>query len=104
MTRKRFEYVKMTAEEFRVALHDLDIHPHTFARISGSLAERVNKWAFEHEDIPMWVPPFLAAMAAAPEALIAARREAAARIILDNQFPDRGHFPYLKRAEFDDDD
>lgn len=104
MTRKRFEYVKMTAQEFSDALADIDLHPHAFARLTGSLAERVNKWVFGGEEIPQWVPGLMAALTASPEALVALRREAAARIIYDNQYRDRGQFPYMKGAKFDDND
>ena len=101
--RKRFEYQRMTGQDLTDDLRAMNMSVKAFARITGSIAERVQKWADGKEDIPTWVPVFTAVLKNVPGSIPEARQEAAERIIRDLQHPERGEFPYLER-EVDDDE
>jgi hypothetical protein len=49
---RRFEYDRMTAEQFRAALAQLDYTPVYFARITGKNRRKVQYWYDGEEDIP----------------------------------------------------
>ena len=102
VARKRFEYVRMTANELSADLEEIGMTVSSFARITGTIAERVQRWADGGEDIPTWVPIMTAIMKNVPGAIPEARQEAAERIIRDLSHPERGEFPYLEK-EVDDD-
>lgn len=102
MTRKRFEYVRMTGEELTADLKAIGMPVTAFARITGSLAERVQKWANGEEDIPTWVPILTAIFKNVPGALPEARQAAAERIIRDYADPTGKEFPYLQKEAPDD--
>jgi hypothetical protein len=101
--RKRFEYKKMTGQEFRDDLKAIDMTVKAFARITGSNADRVIKWFHGEEDIPAWVPVLTSILKNIPGALPEARQVAAERIMRDYADPTGEEFPYLKK-EADDDD
>lgn len=103
VARKRFEYVRMTGEEFTADLEEIGMSVKTFARLTGSIAERVQKWADGAEDVPTWVPVLTAIFKNVDGAVIEARQEAAERIIRDLAHPERGEFPYLEAEDTDDD-
>ena len=103
MSRKRFEYKKMTAAEFRSDLKSIGMSIKAFARITGSVADRAQKWLHGEEDIPTWVPIMTAIMRNVPGAIPEARQEAAERIIRDLSHPELGEFPYLDKEGPDDD-
>ena len=69
MTRKRFEYKKMTAAELEADLNQIGMPVKAFARISGSSADRVRTWVSGEEDIPTWVPVFTAMLKNVPGAI-----------------------------------
>lgn len=103
MTRKRFEYKKMTAAEFKGDLKAIGMPIKAFARITGSNADRVGKWGNGEEDIPSWVPVLTAIMKNVPGATAEARQEAAKRIVRDLADPTGEEFPYLRKEPDDDD-
>jgi hypothetical protein len=49
---RRFEYDRMTGEQFRAALAQLDMTPLYFARITGKNQRKVRYWYDGEEDIP----------------------------------------------------
>jgi hypothetical protein len=102
MTRKRFEYVRMTGEEFTADLKAIGMPVTAFARITGSIADRVQKWADGQEDIPTWVPILTAIFKNVPGALPEARQAAAERILRDLNDPKGREFPYLEKEEDND--
>lgn len=102
--RKRFEYQRMTGQELTDDLRAMNMSVKAFARITGSIAERVQKWANGEEDIPAWIPVFTAVLKNVPGAIPEARQEAAERIIRDLSHPERGEFPYLEKEMPDEDD
>lgn len=102
--RKRFEYVRMTGPEFKADLAEIQMSVKAFARITGSIAERVQKWVHSEEDIPSWVPVLTAVLKNSPGALGAARQAAAERIRLDLANPNLGEFPYLAKEDPDEPD
>lgn len=101
---KRFEYDRMTGEEFAEALADIDMKPETFARLFGQNADRVKKWADGREDVPTWVPPVVAMLANCPGTVPEARATAAQLIRLDNLRPELGEYPYQGWSEGHEDD
>lgn len=103
MARKRFEYTRMTGAELTADLKAMGMTVPAFARITGSIADRVHQWANGQEDIPTWVPVMTAVMKKVPGAIPEARQEAAERIIRDLSHPERGEFPYLEKDMPDDD-
>lgn len=103
MVRKRFEYQRMTAQELRDDLDAIAMPINAFARITGSLAERVQKWARGEEDIPTWVPVFTSVLRNVPGAVVEARQAAAERIVRDLKDPSGKEFPYLEEEAPDDD-
>jgi len=104
VARKRFEYVRMTGDELTADLKEMGMSVPAFARITGSIADRVQQWAEGKEDIPTWVPVMTAVLKNVPGAIPEARQEAAERIIRDLSHPERGEFPYLEKEMPDDDD
>jgi hypothetical protein len=104
MSRKRFEYKKMTAAEFKDDLEAIGMSVKAFARITGSIADRAQKWLHGDEDIPTWVPIMTAIMRNVSGAIPEARQEAAERIIRDLSHPELGEFPYLDKEDLDEED
>lgn len=104
VARKRFEYTRMTGAELKADLKAIGMTVPAFARITGSIADRVQQWVDGKEDIPTWVPVITAMMKNVPGAIKEARQEAAERIIRDLSHPERGEYPYLEKEAPDDDD
>lgn len=102
--RKRFDYQRMTAEEFQADLKELNMPLSAFARIFGSHKDTVVKWYYGDQDIPTWVPIVTFILKTHPGALGAARQAAAERIQFDHSRPNLGEFPYLEREEPDDEE
>jgi hypothetical protein len=91
----RFEYDRMTGEEFEAALREIEMHPKSFARIFGVQYRTVRKWLKDDgAGIPAWVYVVLSLLRTT-EAKIAARDAAARMIRHDNLKPQRGEYPYL---------
>jgi hypothetical protein len=88
----RFEYDRLTADQFRAGLRDADMTPQTFARIFGVQLKRVEDWLI-NGDIPPWVAPVLR-MLLVPAAVAAARAAAADMIRVDNLRPELGAYPF----------
>lgn len=103
MVRKRFEYRKMTGEELTRDLRAIGMSHKAFARITGSVADRVKQWCDGEEDIPNWTPILVAILKNVPGAIVEARQEAAERIKLDLSHPDLGEYPYLEKEDVPDD-
>lgn len=102
MSKRRFEYVRMTGNEFQDALDSADVKLATFSRMTGMPLPRLTKWADGSEDIPYWVPVYCAALKVSG-ALVAMKDEAAKRVKLDTWNEDRGEFPYLNGGDDDND-
>lgn len=49
---KRYEYERMTAEQFRQALEQVGLSEGRFARLFGTIPKRVRSWVAGEEDIP----------------------------------------------------
>lgn len=98
---KRFEYKRMTAEEFQADMEAIGMLDATFGRLFGFDPRRVRSWRTGEEDIPIWVPPVMRVLKAIPSAIVEIRQEAAERIVRDNENLGFGEFPYL---EHDNDD
>ncbi|MFD1477023.1 hypothetical protein [Ancylobacter polymorphus] len=91
----RFEYDRLTADQFRAGLRDADMTPQTFARIFGTRLEVVERWLAGTQDIPPWTAPVLR-MLQVPAAVAAARAAAAEMIRGDNLRPELGTYPYKR--------
>lgn len=77
---KPYRFTRMTGAEFGAALGKLQIEPGQFMRLTGASPKKVAEWLRGEEDIPAWVPMFLAACGH-PEGLAAAQAEAERRLI-----------------------
>ena len=75
-----YKFRRMTGAEFSAALNQLGLTAGQFRRLTGASPKKVEEWLAGSEDIPPWVPTFLA-MGAIPEALQAARDEAEQRLL-----------------------
>jgi hypothetical protein len=80
MDSKPYRFERMTGAEFSAALNRLGLSVGEFRRLTGASAKKAQEWLAGSEDIPPWVPVFLAA-GAIPEALQAAKDEAAKRAL-----------------------
>ncbi|WP_378952149.1 hypothetical protein [Mesorhizobium sp. ANAO-SY3R2] len=96
---QRFEYDRMTAEDFRAALEGLDLPAKGFARIWGVRAGTVGKWVKGEQDIPPWVYVAFALMRQ-DGAMVTARDAAANMIRRDNLRPQLGEYPYAAGGDF----
>lgn len=92
---RRFEYTRMTGDEFSESLETLEMPPEAFARITGMDARRVKQMAAGGRDIPFVAGLVLHLLHNVPRALGEARQWAAENIIRDNENPARGDYPYL---------
>ncbi len=100
---RRFEYARVTAEEFSEALSDIGMPPLAFGRIFGFEEKRIRQWMSGEQDIPIWVPVVMAVLQNVPGAIPEARQAAAEIIVRDNFRPQDGEFPYLAKGEVDAD-
>lgn len=98
---RRFDYTRMTAQEFTSYLDAIGMPPLAFARIFGFEEKRIRQWMTGEQDIPIWVRPVMAVLKNVPGALPEARQCAAEMIIRDNFRPQDGEFPYLAREDDD---
>lgn len=80
MPDKPLKHRRMTSDEFNAALETHHLTQGQFVRLTGASRKKVMEWADGVEDIPAWVPMFLAACAV-PGGLDAARREAESRLL-----------------------
>lgn len=92
----RFQYVEMTATEFNAGLDSIGMQRDTFARLFGFEKKRISEWSSGESRIPRWVPGIMRVMKNVPGAIAEIRQEAAERIELDLQNPQRGRFPFLE--------
>lgn len=95
--KSRFDYVRMTGDQLRHALRDIDMQPAAFCRIFGVNGNVMGRWLKDEQDVPPWVYVTLRLLSAGPHMLAIAREAAAEHIRSDNDFPDRGEFPYRAR-------
>lgn len=93
----RFEYRRMTAEQFEQALGTVGISAREFAKISGATHRKVGEWLAGKEDIPPWVTSYMA-MLVLPGALRMARAVADQTIIQDRENMHLGQWPFRKSA------
>lgn len=84
---KRYEYERMTAEQFRQALEQVGLSEGRFARLFGTIPKRVRSWAAGEEDIPHAALVMLALMTM-PGAVDMAERVTDS-VISDTRTPDR---------------
>jgi hypothetical protein len=70
----------MTGQEFNAALATHHLSQGQFVRLTGANRKKVMEWADGVEDIPAWVPMFLAACGA-PGGLDAAMAESDSRLL-----------------------
>jgi hypothetical protein len=61
-TPKAWTFQRITPEQFRKALLDLNIKVVDFAFITGSNPVTVQRWMAGTQDVPPWVPVMLALM------------------------------------------
>jgi hypothetical protein len=80
MDTKPYRFERMTGAEFSAALNYCKLTVNEFRRLTGASPKKATEWLAGSEDIPPWVPVFLA-MGAYPEALQAARDEAERRLL-----------------------
>lgn len=92
----RFEYTRMTAQQFSDALEEIDLPAPAFSRIYGVRLEVVERWLKGEQDIPPWVFIALWLMREIPSGTAIARSAAANHIKLDRKYPKRGEYPYLE--------
>lgn len=57
----------MTADQFRLALREMEISQNLFATITGTNPRTVIRWAHEQQDIPRWVSMMIALLRSHPE-------------------------------------
>lgn len=80
MSEKPQKHRRMTSDEFNAARDDLNITQGQFARLTGANRKKVMEWSEGVEDIPAWVPMFLAACAV-PGGMDAALKESESRLL-----------------------
>lgn len=100
---RRFEYTRMTAQEFRADLDALGMPALAFGRIFGFTEDRIKLWLTGQQEIPIWVPIVTRILTNVPGAIPEARQAAAERISHDNLRPQDGQFPYLAKEPRDAD-
>lgn len=100
---RRFEYTRMTAQEFRADLDSIGMPALAFGRIFGFTEDRIKLWLTGQQEIPIWVPVVTRILIQVPGAIPEARQAAAERIIRDNVRPQDGEFPYLAKEAGDAD-
>ncbi len=96
---RRFEYKKMSADEFLLTLDIIGINIKTFSKLTGVGLTTVERWITpntnKRQDIPIWVWLMLEYMEE-PGGMILARDLSANLITIDNMFPELGPYPFLK--------
>lgn len=80
MPDRPLKHRRMTSDEFNAALETHHLSQGQFVRLTGASRKKVMEWSDGTEDIPAWVPMFIAACAV-PGGLEAARREAESRLL-----------------------
>lgn len=90
----RFEYERLTPEDFQAALADLEMPVESFARITGERLDRFKEMMAGKRKFPPWVWLVLELLDM-PGAIVVARDCAAAMILMDNLRPELGEYPYL---------
>ncbi|MCZ8104022.1 MAG: hypothetical protein O9972_39775 [Burkholderiales bacterium] len=93
----RFEYDRLSPEQFRQALDEAGIAHGAFTRIFGLNLRTVERWLSGENDIPVWVTIALAMMAADPASRAVAKDAAAWIIAADKDDPNSGPYPYRER-------
>src|SRR5690606_33821011 len=76
ISRRRFDYVRMTGAELADDLAVIDMQASAFCRIFGANGETMKKWMRDDLEIPPWVPVALALLKAGPHMTVIARGEA----------------------------
>ena len=105
----RFEYKRISADQFRNALDGLGLMRRSFVRIFGVNDSTAKRWARGDQEIPIWVPVALELLKV-PGALGTARMTAAGLIRRDNLRPELGEWPFMQAGiralpeDFIDDD
>lgn len=99
---KRFEYDRMTASDLQQTLDDIGMTHLAFARIYGIAPRTIDRWLSGDNDIPPYVFVTLRILENVPGAIRVARDAAAEYIRADNDFPERGEYPYRNGNSADD--
>lgn len=94
---RRYDYRRMTAEEFRTGLEQIRMPPLAFGRIFGFEEKRIRQWATGEQEVPIWVFPVLQILKNVSGAIPEARQAAAEIIIRDNFRPQDGEYPFLAK-------
>lgn len=90
---RRYDYHRMTCEEFSQALEDVAITQTSFSRIFGVNRETIVRWASGEIEIPIWVGVILAVIENCPSAVVHARSAAAEILWRDRERHDEA-FPF----------
>jgi hypothetical protein len=101
---RRFEYQRMTGDEFRRSMDAISLSVNTFSRIFGFNPKRIHSWLEGNDNIPPWVPVVMAILGSNPMAIVAARQEAAERIVSDSRRDPNELFPYLEKCSEDEEE
>ncbi len=96
----RFDYRRLSPEQFEQALETAGISAREFAKITGMVHRRVGKWVAGEDDIPPWVASYMALLTL-PGALKMARAVAAETIIRDNENMHLGEYPFRRKGASD---
>ena len=102
MSPPRFNYRKLTADEFKTELRQLDMSLEAFARIFGIPLNKAREMTTGKRPIQNWIPIALALLRV-PSALGAARFVASEMIEDDRFHPEYGKFPYRGKESLPDD-
>lgn len=97
----RFEYDRMTGEQFSIALKETGIKPDVFARLFGMNEKTVRDILKGQADVPRWCPPVLE-MLREEKARRAAFDTAALLIRADKDNPQRGPYPFQNGRVWED--
>lgn len=100
---RRFEYDRMTAERIKECFKRLGIDNLSFSRLTGVNRATVQKWENGEQDISPIAALVLETWMQNPSQLIIARNYAAKYIRFDNDYPERGEYPFLNN-NLDDQD
>lgn len=96
---RRYDYRRMTADDFRADLDNIGMPPMAFGRIFGFEEKRIRQWMSGEQDVPIWVFPVMQILKNVPGAIPEARQAAAEMIVKDNFRPEDGPFPFLAKVD-----
>lgn len=91
---RRFEYDRIDPESLREFLDRMKIGHQEFARMTDTNPQTVKRWLSGKQDVPHWVALLVALLERAPDLSQYLRFVAWELVRFDNQFPERGEYPY----------